>query len=99
MTRYVIETTNKLVKKQIQDWQVNDPVKKIKPKISLISEYDKEKFSERMLKIQQALATLSENKINEDILVAYLRSKNIPVSMAKALIRYEKEFFQKLGVM
>lgn len=99
LTRYVIETKNKQVKKLIQMWQVNDPEKKIKPKITLISEYEKEKFSKQLQKIQEAVETLRNNKISEDIMIAYIRSKGVPLSHAKAVLRAEKEFFQKLGVM
>lgn len=99
MKRFVIETNSQEVMNRMQEWQVNDPEKKIKPKISLISEYDKDLFNKQLQKIQDALKTLLENKISEDILIAYIRSKNIPTSMAKAVLNAEKEFFQKLGVM
>jgi hypothetical protein len=99
MKRFVIETNNQEVMNVMQQWQVNDPDKKIKPKITLISEYDKDLFNKQLQKIQDALKTLLENKISEDILIAYIRSKNIPTSMAKAVLNAEKEFFQKLGVM
>lgn len=83
----------------VQQWQVNDPDKKIKPKISLISEYDKDIFTKQMEKIKEALQTLRDNKINEDILIAYIRSKNIPTTTAKAVLNAQRDFFQKLGVM
>lgn len=99
MKRFVFETNSKEVIDTMQQWQVNDPEKKIKPKISLISEYDKEIFTKQMEKIKEALQTLRDNKISEDILVAFIRSKNIPTSTAKAVLNAQRDFFQKLGVM
>jgi hypothetical protein len=99
LKRFVLETNNQEVINVLQQWQVNDPDKKIKPKIFMISEYDKEVFNKQMQKIHEALKTLLENKISEDILIAYIRSKNIPTSMAKAVLNAEKEFFVKMGVM
>jgi hypothetical protein len=97
--RFVFETNSKEVIDAVQQWQVNDPDKKIKPKISLISEYDKEIFTKQMEKIREALQTIRDNKISDDILIAYIRSKNIPTSTAKAVLNAQREFFQRLGVM
>lgn len=99
MKRFVFETNNQEVMNVIQQWQVNDPDRKIKPKIVMISEYDKEVFNKQMQKIHEALKTLLENKISEDILIAYIRSKNIPTSTAKAVLNAEKDFFIKMGLM
>ena len=97
--RFVFETESSEVINQIRDWQINDPEKKIKPKIILFSEYEKEHFEKQLLNIKEALEIFNKNKISMDILIAYIKSKGIPTCTAKAIIGMEEDFFKKLGVM
>lgn len=99
MKRFVIETSNQSVIDSINEWQISNPEKKIKPLISLISEYDKEKFNEQMDRIQDALKTLRDNKIDEDVMVAFIRSRGVPASTVHQVLEAQKNFFKKLGVM
>lgn len=99
MKRFVIETSSKVVEDAIKEWQTVDPTKNKKALINVISEYDKDKFTKQMDDIKESLKILRENKISKDVMIAYIRSKNIPASTAKAVIEAQEDFFRKMGVM
>jgi hypothetical protein len=60
LKRFVLETNNQEVINVLQQWQVNDPDKEIKPKIVMISECDKEVLK----KYINEWADFYKNKIN-----------------------------------
>lgn len=99
MKRFVIETKEQAVIDTINEWQISNPEKKIKPLISVISEYDKDKFNKQMEDIRESLRILRDGKISKDVMIAYIRSKNIPASTAKAVIEAQEDFFRKMGVL
>lgn len=99
MKRFVIETNNQIVIDAINEWQISNPEKKVKPLLTLISEYDKEKFQDQLNKIQDALRTLRDNRIDEDIMLAYIKSKGVPASTVRQVLDAQKLFFKKLGLL
>jgi hypothetical protein len=99
MKRFVIETSNQVVVQAINEWKLADPAKNKKALLTVVSEYDKEKFTEQMNRIQESLKILRENKISDEIMIAYIRSKGVPQSMAKKVLSVQRDFFVRLGVM
>lgn len=99
MKRFVIETKEQSVIDSINEWQISNPEKHVKPLINLISEYDKEKFQDQLSKIQEALRTLRDNKIDEDVMLAYIKSKGVPASTVRQVLDAQKLFFKKLGLI
>jgi hypothetical protein len=99
MKRFVIDTNNQAVIDAINEWQISNPEKRIKPLLTLISEYDREKFQDQLNKIQEALRTLRDNKIDEDIMLAYIKSKGVPASTVRQVLDAQKLFFKKLGLI
>jgi len=99
MKRFVIETSNQAVIDSIKEWQQSDPAKNKKALITLISEYDKDKFAKQLSDIRESLRVLREQKISKDIMMAYIRSKGVSHATAKAVLEAQEEFFNKLGLM
>ena len=51
-----------------------------------------------LIKIKRAFETLEKIGINKDIMIAYIRTKGIPMSTINNVLYYQDEFFEKLGV-
>lgn len=93
--RYLIETNPEnamLIGAEIARWEKDG-------KLSLIEKGDPiEAIKVDLLKITRAFETLEKLGINRDILIAYIRTKGIPMTTIRNVIFYQDEFFKKLGV-
>ena len=93
--RYLIETNPEnamLIGAEIARWEKDK-------KISLIEKGDPvDAIRQDLLRISRAFETLKKLGINEDIMIAYIRTKGIPISTIKSVLQNQKEFFKKLGV-
>ena len=68
-------------------------------KIDIIEKGDPiEEIRTDLLKIKKAFETLEKLGINKDILIAYIKTKGISITMIKNVLYYQNEFFKKLGV-
>lgn len=57
-----------------------------------------EEIKKDLLRISRAFQTLKNLGINKDILIAYIRTKGIPVATINNVLDHQEEFFEKLGV-
>lgn len=93
--RYLLETNPEdamLIGAEIARWAKQK-------KIVLIEHGDPiEAIKTDLLKIKRAFETLEKIGINKDILIAYIRTKGIPMSTINNVLYYQDEFFEKLGV-
>jgi len=93
--RYLIETKTESAMQigaKIAQWEKQK-------KIDIIEKGDPiEEIRTDLLKIKKAFETLEKLGINKDILIAYIKTKGISITMIKNVLYYQNEFFKKLGV-
>ena len=56
-------------------------------------------IKKELLKISKAFETLTKAGIDEDVMVAYLKSKGLSLTLIKNVLYNQKEFFRKLGLL
>lgn len=93
--RYLIETKPEHAMKigaEIARWQRQK-------KIDLIEKGEPiEEIKKDLLRIKRAFDTLRKLGINEEILIAYIRSKGISTTLIRNVLYHQADFFKKLGV-
>ena len=93
--RYLIETNPEnamLIGAKIARWEKDG-------KLSLIEKGDPiDAIRQDLIRISRAFTTLEKLGINKDILIAYIRTKGIPMATINNVLYHQDEFFKKLGV-
>lgn len=68
-------------------------------KIKILEKGDPiEEIKSDLLRIKRAFETLKKLGINEEILIAYIRTKGFPMQTIKDVLYHQEQFFIKLGV-
>lgn len=92
--RYLIETTDNegIIGMQLSKWQQEG-------KLSIIERGDPaEIIKADLIKIQKAFEYLKRAGINEDVMVAYIRTKGVSQKTIYDVLRHQKDFLKKLGL-
>jgi len=88
--RYLIESVSDeagTIGAQIARWEKDG-------KISLLEKGDPiEEIKKDLLRIRRAFETLDKLGINEEILVAYIKSKGVSVANINSVLHHQKRFF------
>lgn len=92
--RYWIESKDDEgnVGKVIQKWSEEG-------KIDILEKGDPvEEIRSNVLKIQRAFDYLKKAGINEEVMIAYMRTKGLSVRQIREVLNAQSEFFRKLGI-
>lgn len=90
--RYFFETIEDeaIIGRQVAKWQKER-------KINIIEKGDPiDAIRTDVIKIQRSLKTLEKAGINEEVMVAYIRTKGVSKSMIYEVLNHQKDFFKKL---
>ncbi len=58
-----------------------------------------EQIKTEILRMKRAIETLEKEGINMDVMIAYIRSKGISRAQIDNVLKYQKEFLEKLGAL
>lgn len=93
--RYIIDTTGE----KAQEWGNTLRRAEEKGEIIIIEKGDPiEQIKETVRKIGRAFETLQKAGIDEEVMIAYIRTKGVPKTQIDNVIFHQKEFLEKLGV-
>ena len=93
--RYLIETNSEdamVIGARIAQWEKDG-------KLYLIEKGDPiEAIKVDLIRISRAFETLEKLGINQEIMIAYIRTKGVPLSTINNVLYHQDQFFKKLGV-
>ena len=93
--RYLIDT----IGEESQNWGNTLRRAEEKGEIRILEKGDPaEIIKEQLAKIARAFETLKKAGINEDVMIAYIRTKGLSMAVITDVLRHQKEFFGKLGI-
>ena len=94
--RYLIETKDENAK----SWGTTLYNAQQRGEIKIIEKGDPvEKIKTEMLRMKRAIETLEKAGINKDVMIAYINQKGVTMKAIESVLKYQKEFLEKLGAL